>query len=643
MTAARKGAGVIVRAPTGRVLFLQRGGDGDHPYTWCWPGGSYEAGETADQTAMRELKEETGHTPVFTEPAPEVDDRDGFVTLMLETDDEFEPTLNDEHGDFMWSEVDHPPEPLHPGVRDTLEAVGLPEQPAMDDHLAFDRDSVRHIDQDGRLHAALNNISKANVCPYFGREIPGHRELGLDPDKIYQLLRAPEELAKPETIRSFNNLPLLSEHVPVTSKTFDGHKPHLVVGSLGTDAEWAPPYMRNSLVVWAKDHVDGVQSEKKRELSSAYYYTADMTPGTFKGVRYDGVMRDIIANHVVLCQDGRAGDDVLVGDSMPAEIKRGSGTPPAQDSKEKLMSKTVLTRKAAAVEGALTVFLRPLLAQDAQIDIAPLLKGIGAKNYKAKKPALAISLAKLTDGKLAADADLDGMHKFLDSLDDMAGEATPVDEAAAPAEDELDEADGLLDAGEAREGDEPAGDDDACAQVLALLTDKVDSTVLGQVKAILSPEAAADDEMMAAEDNDDNVEPDKDDNGGANPDTAATDEEEEEMKVTPAAMDAAITKAVARVRKDQTALRAAEAFVRPWVGELVAMDSAEAVYRGALKALKVAGVDAVHPSALKTIISMQPLPGSRRMAPQPVMAADAAATASYAERFPGADRIHIQA
>ena len=61
--------------------------------------------------------------------------------------------------------------------------------------LAFDC-SLRRYDKEGRLHIELTPISKANICPYFGREIPSGDKLGLDPDHIYQMLRAPEELIK---------------------------------------------------------------------------------------------------------------------------------------------------------------------------------------------------------------------------------------------------------------------------------------------------------------------------------------------------------------------------------------------------------------------------------------------------------------
>ena len=156
------------------------------------------------------------------------------------------------------------------------------------DRLAFDRGSVRSIDQDGRLRVEWANISKANVCPYLGSEIPDAEALGLDPKQIYKLLRDPDELAK--AAPSFNNIPLLSEHVPVSA---DDHRPGLVVGATGSDSEFVAPYLRNSLVVWAADAIKGIENDEQRELSCAYRYVADMTPGTYRGESYSGVMRQI--------------------------------------------------------------------------------------------------------------------------------------------------------------------------------------------------------------------------------------------------------------------------------------------------------------------------------------------------------------
>lgn len=178
------------------------------------------------------------------------------------------------------------------------------------DRIALDRASVRRVDQDGRLHVSVSNISKANVCPYQGREIPGYEALGLDANRTYQLLRPADELAKAAT--TFNNQPILSVHRPHSA---EDHRPELVVGSTGTDSKFSDPYLTTSLVIFDGAAIAGIESGQNRELSCGYYYRADMTPGNYKGTAYDGVMRDIRANHIALVPQGRAGADVMVGDA----------------------------------------------------------------------------------------------------------------------------------------------------------------------------------------------------------------------------------------------------------------------------------------------------------------------------------------
>ena len=252
--------------------------------------------------------------------------------------------------------------------------------------LAMDRaPSVRSFDADGRLHVARSNISKANVCPYLGREIPNWETLGLDGDSVYQLLRDPEELARGAA--TFNNLQVLSEHVPVTSWDDESHMAEITVGSTGTDAAFIDGYLTNSLVVWARRSIDGIERDEQRELSSAYRYRADMTPGEYNGVAYDGIMRDIIGNHVALVFEGRAGPDVLVGDEQPMAFK---------------------SKRALMVAGSLSGLLRPHLAADAKLDISGALAGLTDQTIKkdGAVKALADRVFGLVQPQLAADAAL---------------------------------------------------------------------------------------------------------------------------------------------------------------------------------------------------------------------------------------------
>lgn len=359
--------------------------------------------------------------------------------------------------------------------------------------LAMDRATVRRRDINGYMHVEVSNISKANVCPYYGSEIPGWQEYGLEPDRLYQLYRDPDELAR--GAETFNNVPLLSQHVPVIPE--EGLPENLIIGSTGTDAMFDGTYLRNSLVVWSALYQEAIEDGRQRELSCGYRYRADMTAGsTPEGLRYDGVMRDIMANHVALVIEGRAGPDVVVGDDVM-----------------KLKSRTALM-----ISGALQSHIRPLLAADAKVDLASVLMACDAaslaKDGSAKK--LADKVAALVAPHLAADKALDP-----NVLAAAIGAVTPL----ALDEDKIAE-------------DEDEDEDD----------------VKGEDE---------DPEAKEAEDEDD--EDDKDVKG----------------------MDAAsvrklIADAEQRGARRVAAMDQAKADVAPLVGEVVGMDSAEAIYRFAL-------------------------------------------------------------
>ncbi len=339
--------------------------------------------------------------------------------------------------------------------------------------LAMDRaSSVRSFDADGRLHIAVSNISKANVCPYAGREIPGWQELGLDGDRVYNLLRDPAELAA--AAPSFNNLQVLSEHVPVSSWDDSGHMAELTVGSTGTDAAIDGPYLTNSLVVWAKPSIDGVVNEEKRELSSAYRYRADMTPGNFEGVAYDGVMRDIIGNHVALVFEGRAGSDVIVGDEQPMSFK---------------------SKRALMLAGGLSGLIRPLLAQDAKFDVGKVLAGVSNKSLgkAGATRALGEKVFGLVQPQLAQDAGLDveDVCKVIDAVQgsDLAEDDDIPDKPdVAEDGDDDDKPDVAEDGDDDDDKDKPAMDAATVNRLVATASDKARRDALAEGAAIRTAE-----------------------------------------------------------------------------------------------------------------------------------------------------------
>lgn len=465
---------------------------------------------------------------------------------------------------------------------------------------AFDR-SARTVDADGRLRVEQCNISKAVINEYWGEEIPGFEELGLQVDKGYKLLRAPEELEK--AAPTFNQLQLLTEHVPVSVDEYD---PHLVVGSTGTDTVFNAPYLKSSLVIWDAAAIKAIESREQAQISCAYRYTPDMTPGTYEGQSYDGVMRDIVGNHVALVTEGRAGSDVVVADSQ--------------------LEKHMPSRIEVAVRSALGGYLRPRLAQDASLsEITPLVRGMTRESLTDKARAkLVANVVKTYGKKLAADQDLEPE------------EVEEVIEKAAEPED-LDEEEQVAD-----------GDDNALlAKVIEYLGDKLSDEDKAALQKLAAPAEDEEEAMKAAremgEDDFDGLVQKLEDKGyskeyatkiagkvAKEKGDAAPDEEETK------AMDRRFKESVkqaedAAIRR-MRAIQVAEKEVAPIIGEVdtTAMDSAAEVYKLALDHAEVDTAD-VDPSAYRAMVRMIP-----REKPVQTYAQDASTVSKFREQFPTA-------
>ena len=178
--------------------------------------------------------------------------------------------------------------------------------------------SKRVVDINGWITIKDNPILKAGIFPYLGSEI-GQGE----PTRVYKVLRSEEELSKPETIKSFELVPLINEH--------------FVLGELGTDTDDKPidgivgesiyfdaPYLKSNIKVFGK-HIKKLIEVGKIELSAGYsckYIPVENNPD------YDFIQTDIRANHLALVEAGRNGSDVAVQDALKFTL----------DSKELLMN-----------------------------------------------------------------------------------------------------------------------------------------------------------------------------------------------------------------------------------------------------------------------------------------------------------------
>ncbi|MFR1027724.1 MAG: DUF2213 domain-containing protein [Parasutterella sp.] len=87
-------------------------------------------------------------------------------------------------------------------------------------------------------------------------------------------------------------------------------------GNYRTDGAFEAPFLVNSLHIYDQDARSRIEDGSMRELSLAYTFEPDFTPGeTPDGEKYDYVQRKIRANHPALVETGRAGPEVRVRDS----------------------------------------------------------------------------------------------------------------------------------------------------------------------------------------------------------------------------------------------------------------------------------------------------------------------------------------
>jgi hypothetical protein len=173
--------------------------------------------------------------------------------------------------------------------------------------LAMDR-GARSKDINGWLHVRDCRISKANVCPYLGKEIPESETLGLNPEQVYYLYRDASALRA--AAASFERVPLMIVHVAVTADEPNKQK---IIGAV-SNVRWQAPYLVADLTVWDGEGIEAIESERQAELSPGYHYRPEMTSGVHEGERFDGRMLDIAANHLAIVDVGRTGPDVIVND-----------------------------------------------------------------------------------------------------------------------------------------------------------------------------------------------------------------------------------------------------------------------------------------------------------------------------------------
>ncbi|ENJ7584659.1 DUF2213 domain-containing protein [Providencia rettgeri] len=196
----------------------------------------------------------------------------------------------------------------------------------------------RTYDNNGWLEVKDNPISKVGVFDYLGAEIGAPV-----PDKIYRVLRPPEELASEATINSFKLTPFIIEHEMLGKHATPAEKKG-IQGVIGENVYFDPPYLRANIKIFSDAALSNIDSGKI-DLSPGYRSKYEFTSGIYEGQHYDAIQRHLRGNHLALVDEGRTGPDVAVQDHLVITI----------DTKELIrMNEEENKEKQTADEGAFT-------------------------------------------------------------------------------------------------------------------------------------------------------------------------------------------------------------------------------------------------------------------------------------------------
>lgn len=165
--------------------------------------------------------------------------------------------------------------------------------------------TAREEDHNGYISVLKNPITRAGVFQYKGAILPG-----ADPGRVYNVLRPPEELASPETLKSFMGLPLFDEHEMVGGKFPRGAEERGVHGCTLENVTFDGRDVLASLRIFSRTMKRLIEAGKKA-LSLGYHCKFEKSAGEFEGMPYNYIQRNIRGNHLALVTQGRSGTEVL--------------------------------------------------------------------------------------------------------------------------------------------------------------------------------------------------------------------------------------------------------------------------------------------------------------------------------------------
>ncbi len=218
-------------------------------------------------------------------------------------------------------------------------------------------------------------------------------------------LRLPEEVFHPDSLASFSMAPLTRHHPPERLDASNTHK--YQVGVTGENPRPDEHLVLSSVLVTDGETVKAVESGELLELSCGYDCELEHTPGTWNGLKYDAIQRQIRGNHVALVPKGRAGPEARIRlDAEDAVMQDFVETPPT-------------TKKEDAAPGREEPDMRKMLINGVWVEVSEQAEQALTVERKQREDAM----DKLRDELKSAVAKADKETARADGLKEQAEKA----------------------------------------------------------------------------------------------------------------------------------------------------------------------------------------------------------------------------